>query len=325
MVMNFQDAYQMLKPNDIKVDMINDVTAKITVAPLERGFGHTVGFALRRILLASVPGAAITSFKVDGVMHEYSTYKGLEEDILQVKLNVKQVVMTLNEGVESEEFKLEVKGPCKITAGDIDTEGRATILNPELELATLNTASTFTMYFKVEKGIGYVPAIVSDEDIGSIQLDASFSPVLRVTYKVEDARVENRTNLDSLVLEVETNGALSPDDAIRWAATVIQHQLSSFVEMQIEQEDDESKGSTVNPKLYEKVDTLELTVRAANCLKSENIRYIGDLVTKSESQLLRAPNLGRKSLAEIKNMLADQGLSLGLNVPEWETPDESKI
>lgn len=325
MVMNYQDAFKMHKPDDIKVEMLNDYIAKIDVTPLERGFGHTLGFAIRRILLASVPGHAITSFKLDGAMHEFSTMKGLQEDLLEVKLNMKSVVVSLNEEHDFAEMKIDVKGPCIITAGDIDTEGKGIIHNPEQVIATLNSATSFTMYINVEKGVGYVPAVSSDEDIGSIQLDASFSPVRRVTYKVEDARVENRTDLDRLVLEVETNGAITPDDAIRWSATVIQHQLSSFAELQIEEEKDESVASTVNPKLYDKVDTLELTVRAANCLKSENIRYIGDLVTKSESQLLRTPNLGRKSLAEIKNMLADQGLSLGLNVPEWQTPDEGKI
>ena len=323
--MNIQDAYNMLKPETIKVDMVDDNTAKITLEPFERGFGHTVGFSLRRTLLSSMPGSAITSFKVDGVMHEYTTMVGLHEDLVQVKLNLKSVIVALGDEYTSEEFKLEVKGPCKITAGDIDTEGKATILNPDLEIATLNSSETFTMYVTVEKGTGYVPANTENEDIGSVQIDASFSPINRVIYKVDDARVENRTDLDKLILEVETNGSVSPEDAIRWCASVLQHQLSAFVELQLEPQVDESQKFSVNPKLYEKVDSLELTVRAANCLKSENIRYIGDLVTRTESQLLRTPNLGRKSLAEIKNMLADQGLSLGLHVEGWETPDESKI
>lgn len=323
--MNIQNAYNMLKPEAIKVDMLDDKTAKIVLEPFERGFGHTVGFSLRRTLLSSMPGSAITSFKVDGVMHEYTTMVGLHEDLVQVKLNLKLAVVELHDGYSSEEFKLEVKGPCKITAGDIDTEGKATILNPDLVIATLNSSETFTMYVTVERGIGYVPANSEEDDIGSIQLDASFSPIHRVIYKVEDARVENKTNLDKLVLEIETNGSISPDDAIRWCASVLQHQLSAFVELQVAPKVDESQKYSVNPKLYEKVDTLELTVRAANCLKSENIRYIGDLVTRSESQLLRTPNLGRKSLAEIKNMLADQGLSLGLHVDGWETPDEGKV
>jgi len=323
--MNIQEAYNMLKPETIKVDMVDDNTAKITLEPFERGFGHTVGFSLRRTLLSSMPGSAISSFKVNGVMHEYATMVGLHEDLVQVKLNLKSVVVSLGDEYTSEEFKLEVKGPCKITAGDIDTEGKATILNPDLEIATLNSSETFTMYVTVEKGMGYVPANTENEDIGSVQIDASFSPINRVIYKVDDARVENRTDLDKLILEVETNGSVSPEDAIRWCASVLQHQLSAFVELQLEPQADESQKFSVNPKLYEKVDTLELTVRAANCLKSENIRYIGDLVTRTESQLLRTPNLGRKSLAEIKNMLADQGLSLGLHVEGWETPDESKI
>ncbi|MCP8352510.1 DNA-directed RNA polymerase subunit alpha [Candidatus Synchoanobacter obligatus] len=323
--MNIQDAYNMLKPETIKIDMIDDNTAKIVLEPFERGFGHTVGFSLRRTLLSSMPGCAISSFKVEGVMHEYTTMNGLQDDFVQVKLNLKSVVVALGDEYSSEEFKLEVKGPCQIKAGDIDTEGKATIFNPDLVLATLNSSDTFTMYVTVERGIGYVPASSSDEDVNAIKIDASYSPINRVIYKVEDARVENRTDLDKLVLEVETNGSISPDDAIRWSASVLQHQLSSFVELQVAQQVDDSQGYTVNPKLYEKVDTLELTVRAANCLKSENIRYIGDLVTRSESQLLRTPNLGRKSLAEIKNMLADQGLSLGLHVEGWETPDESKV
>lgn len=323
--MNIQDAYKMLKPTEIKYDMLDDNTAKVMLEPFERGFGYTVGFSLRRILLSTMPGCAITAFKVDGVMHEYTAIDGLHDDLVQVKLNLKSVVISLNDDHSSEEFKLEVKGPCKITAGDINTEGRATIHNPDLVIATLNSKDTFTMYVTVERGIGYVPALKSNDDIGSIQIDASFSPIRRVIYKVEDARVENRTNLDKLLLEVETNGSVLPDDAIRWAASVLQHQLSSFVELRSEPHQEEVQTSTINPKLYEKVEALELTVRAANCLKSENIRYIGDLVTRSESQLLRTPNLGRKSLAEIKNMLADQGLSLGLHVEGWESPDESQI
>ncbi len=323
--MNYQHAYQMLKPEASKIDKIDDYTALVTLEPLERGFGHTVGFGLRRTMLSSMPGCAISSFKVDGVMHEYSTMDGLHDDFVQIKLNLKSVVIALGDEYDCEDFKLEVQGPCKITAGDIDTEGKATIFNPDLVLATLNKNDTFTMHVCVERGTGYVPADSSNDDIGSIQIDASYSPITRVIYKVENARVENRTDLDKLILEVETNGSISPDEAIRWSASVLQHQLSSFVELKVEQKMDEIQHFSVNPKLYEKVDTLELTVRAANCLKSENIRYIGDLVTRSESQLLRTPNLGRKSLAEIKNMLADQGLSLGLHVEGWETPDEGKI
>lgn len=323
--MNIQDAYNRLVPKSADITMVDDNTAKIVLEPFERGFGHTVGFALRRTMLSSMPGCAITSFKVDGVSHEFSAMEGLHDDFVQVKLNLKSVVIALEDEYESEEFKLEVKGPCKITAGDIDTEGKATIFNPDLVIATLNSEQTFTMHVVVERGVGYTPVAEDAEEIGSIQIDASFSPIKRVIYKVENARVENRTDLDKLVLEVETNGSVSPDDAIKWCASVLQHQLSTFVELRVEQQVDQSTGYTVNPALYEKVDTLELTVRAANCLKSENIRYIGDLVTRSEAQLLRTPNLGRKSLAEIKNMLADLGLSLGLHVDGWETPDESKI
>jgi DNA-directed RNA polymerase subunit alpha len=323
--MNYQHAYQMLKPEASKIDKIDDHTALITLEPLERGFGHTIGFSLRRTMLSSMPGCAISSFKVDGVMHEYSTMDGLHDDFVQIKLNLKSVVIALGDEYEAEDFKLEVKGPCQITAGDIDTEGKAEIFNPELVIATLNKADTFTMHVHVDRGIGYAPAQSSDGDIGSIHIDASYSPIKRVISKVENARVENRTDLDKLVLEVETNGSITADEAIRWSASVLQHQLSSFVELKLEEQVDEVQQFTVNPKLYEKVDTLELTVRAANCLKSENIRYIGDLVTRSEAKLLRTPNLGRKSLAEIKNMLADQGLSLGLHVEGWETPDEGKI
>lgn len=323
--MNIQDAYNRLVPKSADITMIDENTARIVLEPFERGFGHTVGFSLRRTLLASLPGSAITAFKVEGVSHEFSTMHGLHDDLLQVKLNLKSVVIALEDSYEHEEFKLQVKGPCKITAGDIDTEGKAKIFNPDLVIATLNSAETFTMYVTVERGVGYSPALVEGDEMGQIQIDASFSPIKRVTYSVEDARVENRTDLDKLVLEVESNGSVTPEDAIKWSASVLQHQLSTFVELKVEQKNEQSVGYTVNPALYEKVDTLELTVRAANCLKSENIRYIGDLVTRSESQLLRTPNLGRKSLAEIKNMLADMGLSLGLHVEGWETPDESKI
>lgn len=320
--MNIQDAYKMLKPTEIKYDMLDENTAKIVLEPFERGFGYTMGFMFRRILLSSMSGSAITSFKVDGVMHEYTTIEGLHDDLVQVKLNLKSVVIALADDYEREEFKLEVQGPCQIKAGDIDTEGKAEIFNPELIIATLNSSKKLTMHVVVERGVGYVPALKSNDDIGSIQMDASFSPVRRVIYKVEDARVENKTNLDKLTIELETNGSVDPDDAVRWAASVLQHQLSSFVELKAEPQQSEVQAVTVNPKLYEKVDTLELTVRAANCLKSENIRYIGDLVTRSESVLLRTPNLGRKSLAEIKNMLADHDLSLGLNIEGWASPDD---
>ena len=323
--MNIQDAYNRLVPKSADITMLDDNTAKIVLEPFERGFGHTVGFALRRTMLSSMPGSAITSFKVDGVSHEFSAMEGLHDDFVQVKLNLKSVVIALDDAYDHEEFKLEVKGPCKITAGDIDTEGKATIYNPDLVIATLNSDQTFSMHVVVERGVGYSPVAEDSSEIGSILIDASYSPIKRVIYKVENARVENRTDLDKLVLEVETNGSISPDDAVKWCASVLQHQLSTFVELRVEQQADQSTGYTVNPALYEKVDTLELTVRAANCLKSENIRYIGDLVTRSEAQLLRTPNLGRKSLAEIKNMLADLGLSLGLHVDGWETPDESKI
>jgi len=320
--MNIQDVYKMLKPTEIKYDLVDECTAKIVLEPFERGFGYTIGFGMRRILLSSMPGCSITSFKVDGVMHEYTTIEGLHDDLVQVKLNLKSVVVSLGDEFTKEEFKLEVKGPCQITAGDIDTEGRATIHNPDLVIATLNSKNTFTMYVVVERGTGYVPALKSNDEIGSIQMDASFSPVRRVIYKVEDARVENRTDLDKLILEVETDGSVDPDDAVRWAASVLQHQLSSFVELKAESQFDETQVITINPRLYDKVDTLELTVRAANCLKSENICYIGDLVTRSEPQLLRTPNLGRKSLAEIKNMLADHDLSLGLDIEGWVSPGE---
>lgn len=313
---------ELLKPRVVKVTPTTPRHAKVTIEPFERGFGHTLGNALRRVLLSSMPGAAITEVEIDGVLHEYTSVEGVQEDVVDILLNLKLVAVRLNTR-DSAELRLHKKGPGPVTAGDIQLDHDVEIINPGLVIANLTKAGELNMTLKIERGRGYRPATqVGTQEttttIGRLQLDASFSPIRRVSYTVESARVEQRTNLDKLILDIETNGTIDPEEAIRRAGSILKDQLSVFVDLQ-GQEEGASKAAEelYDPILLRPVDELELTVRSANCLKAENIHYIGDLVQRTEVELLRTPNLGKKSLTEIKEVLESHGLSLGMRLDSW--------
>lgn len=314
---------EFLTPRVIDVDEVSSTRAKVTLEPLERGFGHTLGNALRRILLSSMPGCAVTEVEIDGVLHEYSAIEGVQEDVIEILLNLKGVSIVMH-GKDEAVLSLSKKGPGPVTAADIQVDQDVEIANPEHVIANLNEAGSLNMRLTIGRGRGYIPADARQSDdeetrsIGRLQLDASFSPVHRVAYVVESARVEQRTDLDKLVLDLETNGTIDPEEAIRRAATILQQQLSVFVDLESEKEaEPEEEEDEVDPILLRPVDDLELTVRSANCLKAENIYYIGDLVQRTEVELLKTPNLGKKSLTEIKDVLASRGLSLGLRLDNW--------
>ncbi len=316
--------YEFLTPRAIAVDVINPFRAKVTLEPLERGFGHTLGTTLRRILLSSMPGAAVVEAKIDGVLHEYGTIPGVQEDVIEILLNLKKISIKLH-GRSEVTLKLSKKGHGPVTAGDITLEHDVEIVNPDLLIAHLNETGELNMTLKIALGRGYQAASTRDRDaeegksaIGVLKLDASFSPVQRVTYTVESARVEQRTDMDKLIIDLETNGTLDPEEAIRRSATILQQQLAPFVDLKSSPVTKESsEQQSVNPIFMRPVDDLELTVRSANCLKAESIFYIGDLVQRSETDLLKTPNLGKKSLTEIKNVLASHGLSLGMRLDNW--------
>ncbi len=322
-----QDIYKsFLTPKNIQVQVVTPNHFRITLEPLERGFGHTLGNALRRILLSSMPGAAIVEATIDGVLHEYSSIEGVREDVVDILLNLKGVAIRL-EGRDQATLTLNKKGAGPVTAADIQADHGVEIVNPEHVLAHLTKDGEINMTLKIALGRGYEPASTraaaeESRSVGSLLLDASFSPVKRVTYQVENARVEKRTDLDKLIIDLETNGTLNPEEAIRRSATILQHQLAAFVELQHEERrESSSKEERIDPLLLRPVDDLELTVRAANCLKAENIYYIGDLVQRSETDLLKTPNLGKKSLTEIKGVLAQRGLSLGMVIDQWPPAD----
>jgi len=314
---------EFLTPRVIKVDEKSTTRAQVTLEPLERGFGHTLGNALRRILLSSMPGCAITEVEIDGVLHEYSAVEGAQEDVIEILLNLKGVALSMT-GKDEAELSLVAKGPCTVTAADIQTDHDVQIGNPDHVICHLTADKELVMRVVVERGRGYSPAdsrFDPEEEtrsIGRLQLDASFSPVRRVSYVVDSARVEQRTDLDKLVIDLETNGTIDPEEAIRRAATILQQQLLVFVDLESEaQAPGQPEGDEVDPILLRPVDDLELTVRSANCLKAENIYYIGDLVQRTEVELLKTPNLGKKSLTEIKDVLASRGLSLGMRLENW--------
>jgi len=315
------NATNFLKPRIIDVQNLSPTHAKVVMEPFERGYGHTLGNALRRILLSSMPGYAATEVKISGVLHEYSTIEGVQEDVVDVILNLKGVVMKLHNRNESTlKLKKSTAGP--VTAADIEQTHDVEIINPDHVIAHLTQGGKIDMTIKVEKGRGYVPATSRRQDdsrsIGSILLDASFSPVRRVSYQVESARVEQRTDLDRLVIDIETNGVIEPEEAVRYSASVLVDQLSVFASLQSTSEErPETAQPQVDPILLQPVDDLELTVRSANCLKAENIYYIGDLIQRTENELLKTPNLGRKSLNEIKEVLASKGLTLGMKLENW--------
>lgn len=318
-------AIELLTPRHIDVQQVSATRAKVVLEPLERGFGHTLGNALRRILLSSMPGCAIVEAEIDGVLHEYSAITGVQEDVIEILLNLKGVAVVLHGNKDRAVLTLNKKGAGVITAADIQGDGDVEIKNPEHVICHINNASgAISMRLIVNRGRGYQPVDNrhSDEDenrtIGRLQLDASFSPVIRISYVVESARVEQRTDLDKLIIDMETNGTINPEEAIRRAATILQQQLAVFVDLESEKEARPAKQhEEVDPILLRPVDDLELTVRSANCLKAENIYYIGDLIQRTEVELLKTPNLGKKSLTEIKDILASRGLSLGMRLENW--------
>jgi len=317
----------LLKPKAINVEPLGGNRAKVTLEPFERGYGHTLGNALRRVLLSSMVGYAPTEVTIAGVLHEYSAIDGVQEDVVHIMLNLKGVVFRLHNRDEVT-LVLRKEGEGPVLAGDIQTPHDVEIINPEHVIANLSSGGKLDMQIKVEKGRGYVPGTMrryGDEptkSIGRIVLDASFSPVARVSYTVDSARVEQRTDLDKLVMEINTNGAITPEEAIRSSAKILVEQLAVFAQLEGSDlagiVDRETPRSTqFDPILLRPVDELELTVRSANCLKAENIYYIGDLIQRTETELLKTPNLGRKSLNEIKEVLASRGLTLGARLENW--------
>ena len=316
----------LLKPKTINVEQLSTNRAKVTLEPFERGYGHTLGNALRRVLLSSMVGHAPTEVTIAGVVHEYSSIDGVQEDVVNMLLNLKGVVFKLHNRDEVT-LSLRKDGEGVVTAADIQTPHDVEIVNPGHVIATLSAGAKLDMQIKVEKGRGYVPgSLRRNEDmsrsLGRIVLDASFSPIKRVSYTVESARVEQRTDLDKLVLEIETNGSIGPEEAVRASAKILVEQLAVFaqlegVELSAFDAPAQRSSQQFDPILLRPVDELELTVRSANCLKAENIYYIGDLIQRTENELLKTPNLGRKSLNEIKEVLASRGLTLGMKLENW--------
>ncbi len=309
-----------LKPRMVDIQKISATRTRLVLEPLERGFGHTLGSALRRILLSSMEGAAVVEAQIDGVVHEYSAIEGVQEDVIDILLNMKGLAFKLFE-LDEAVLTLNKEGVGPVTAGDIQLPHNVEIVNPEHVIANL-TGGSISMTFKVEKGRGYSPSNTRDIDdertIGQLYLDASFSPVNMVTYNVESARVENRTDLDRLILDVDTDGTLDAEDAIKFASTILSDQLSAFVDFTVLEPVVEEKPEVmIDPALLQAIDELDLTVRSANCLKAENVYYVGDLIQRSEMELLKTPNLGKKSLTEIKDVLASKGLSLGMHLDNW--------
>ena len=314
---------EFLRPRLVEAKNIDDQHSRITIEPLERGFGHTLGNALRRILLSSMPGCAITEVRIEGVLHEYSALEGVQEDVLDILMNLKSLALKMHTRNEAT-LNIRKKGPGVVTADDIELIDDVEIVDPSHHIATLSKEGKIDMEIKVKRGRGYETAESrmqdSDESraVGVIQLDASYSPISAISYTVEDARVEQRTDLDRLILDVESNGSIDPETSVRRAATILHDQISVFVNLEesmiqskIEEEPE------VDPILIRPVDDLELTVRSANCLKAENIYYIGDLVQHTETELLKTPNLGKKSLTEIKDVLAQRNLILGVKLDNW--------
>jgi len=318
----------LLKPKTINVEQLAANRAKVTLEPFERGYGHTLGNALRRVLLSSMVGHAATEVTIAGVLHEYSSIDGVQEDVVNILLNLKGVVFKLHNRDEVT-LSLRKDGEGPVTAADIQTPHDVEIINPEHVIVNLSHGGKIDMQIKVENGRGYVPGTVrrygddTTKSIGRIVLDASFSPVKRVSYTVESARVEQRTDLDKLVIEIETNGAISAEDAVRASSKILVEQLAVFAQLEgselsaFDAPAVRGGAGSFDPILLRPVDELELTVRSANCLKAENIYYIGDLIQRTENELLKTPNLGRKSLNEIKEVLASRGLTLGMKLEAW--------
>lgn len=315
---------ELIKPNKLDIQPGPDGTrvAKVVAEPLERGFGLTLGNALRRILLSSLQGAAVTSIQVDGVLHEFSSIPGVREDVTDVVLNIKSIALRMG-GDGPKRMRLRADGPGPVSAGQIETGADIEVMNPDLILCTLDDGARIDMELTVEIGKGYVAASQNrpeDAPIGLVPIDSIFSPVRKVSYKVDNTRVGQVTDYDMLTMQVETNGAVTPEDAVALAARILQDQLQLFVnfdEPKVREIEDRPSEPPFNKNLLRKVDELELSVRSANCLKNDNIVYIGDLVQKSEGEMLRTPNFGRKSLNEIKEVLSTMGLHLGMEIAEW--------
>ncbi|HEY0626202.1 MAG TPA: DNA-directed RNA polymerase subunit alpha [Allosphingosinicella sp.] len=335
MAVNAKNWQEMKKPNALEKKSAGDSRRRATFVaePLERGFGLTLGNSLRRVLLSSLQGAAVTSMKIEGVLHEFSSLAGVREDVTDIVLNVKQIALRM-EGDAAKRLQLSATGPGEVTAGQIATSGDIEVMNPDLVICHLDEGATLNMELTAETGKGYVPAAnnrPADAPIGLVPVDALYSPVRQVSYKVENTRVGQELDYDKLTLTVETDGTITPDDALAYAARILQDQLQLFVHFDdsmvsvptmagiaaAPSTDTESDTNQLNRYLLKKVDELELSVRSANCLKNDNIIYIGDLVQKTEAEMLRTPNFGRKSLNEIKEVLSSMGLRLGMDIPGW--------
>jgi DNA-directed RNA polymerase subunit alpha len=334
MSVNTKNWQELKKPNSLDVKSAGDAKRKATFVaePLERGYGLTLGNALRRVLLSSLQGAAITSIKIENVLHEFSSLAGVREDVTDIVLNVKQIALRM-EGEGPKRLQLNATGPADVKAGDIAVSGDIEVLNKDLLICHLDEGATLNMELTADTGKGYVPAVQNrpvDAPIGLIPIDSLYSPIRQVSYKVENARVGQELDYDKLSITVETDGTVTPEDAVAYAARILQDQLTLFVHFEegvplpsspmigmAAQQPDESDANQLNRYLLKKVDELELSVRSANCLKNDNIIYIGDLVQKTEAEMLRTPNFGRKSLNEIKEVLSSMGLRLGMDIPGW--------
>ena len=317
--------HEFLQPNVISVDNVDLTHARVTLEPLERGFGYTLGTALRRILLSAMSGAAVTEVRIENVLYEYSASPGVQEEVIEVVLNLKKLSVRMHKRTETV-LRVSKKGSGTMTAGDIQLDHDVEVVNPNHVIANLSEEGELSMEITVTTGRGYEVVDISNtseetREVGVLKLDASYSPIRRVSYSVENARVEQRTDLDKLVIDIETNGTIEPEDAVRRAATILHEQMSVFVQLE---ETDRSAGDIaeekIDPLRLRPFDDLELTVRSANCLKAENIYYIGDLIQRTEVELLKTPNLGKKSLTEIKDVLASRGLSLGVRMENWPPP-----
>ncbi|MDC0044298.1 DNA-directed RNA polymerase subunit alpha [Pelagibacteraceae bacterium] len=315
---------ELIKPSklDVNVQENDGRTGRLIAEPLERGFGLTLGNAIRRVLLSSLQGAAITSVKIKGVVHEFSTIPGVKEDLTDILLNLKAIAVKVHSpGLKK--MYIKANGSGEIRAGNFETDSETEIMNKDQLIMTLDANADVEIEANIETGKGYVSAEVAEDEnkiIGEIKLDAMFSPVVKATYKIENSRVGQVTDYDKLIFDVETNGVITPDDAIALSARILQDQLQAFInfdEPEIQQDQDSAEKLSFNSNLLKKVEELELSVRSANCLKNDNIIYIGDLVQKTESEMLRTPNFGRKSLNEIKEVLTQMELNLGMSVPDW--------
>lgn len=317
----------LIKPDNIQIEPLSQKGAKITLEPLERGYGHTLGNALRRILLSSMPGTAVTKVQIDGVLHEFGSIEGVREDVIDIILNLKGLVVSLVEDYDEMTLRLNKEGEGPVTAADFEVPTGAEIVNPDLAIAHLASGGSLQMEVTVARGRGYEPAATREDEgssnIGVIPVDATFTPINRATYKVENARVGQVTDYDRLILEVDTDGSIGSEEAVRRAAELLRDQLTVFVDLAPSAPGEAVAGerAEVDPNLLKSVDDLELSVRSANCLKAENIHFVGDLVQKTEQELLKTPNFGKKSLNEIKEVLAAMGLSLGMKLEGWPPED----